>query len=112
MQHTPQTYSAALLVLFCFSTMPSQADTTDITEKKSEQQLQSILQELDNTAKQRQQQNIRLETLSRQLECNWALLRAYEACGQLQENTSNERMSCSATAKQNAARCLGTNKNN
>ena len=106
----PQIYSAILAILLFFSVLPSQAET-DITEKKSDQrqQLQSILRELDQATKQRQQQNVRLETLSRQLECNWTLIRAYETCGQLHGNNPDKHLKCSTEAKQNATQCLENN---
>ena len=107
MHYMPQTYSTILITLLYFSTTPGQAETDITGRKNDQQQLQSIQQELDQTTKQRQQQNRQLEALSRRLECNWTLIRAYEACAQLHENDPDGHLKCSTTAKQNAARCLG-----
>jgi len=106
MHHMSRTYSVILITFLCFSATLSQAET-DITGGESDQQqLQSILQKLDQTTQQRQQQDKQLEALSRQLECNWALIRAYETCGQLHGNDPGGHLKCSTTAKQNMARCV------
>ncbi len=106
MHQMSQTYSVILIAFLCFSATLSQAET-DITGGKSDQQqLRSILQKLDQATQQRQQQDKQLEALSRQLECNWALIRAYETCGQLHGNDPDGHLKCSATAKQNVARCV------
>ncbi|MCF6338189.1 MAG: hypothetical protein L3J84_09605 [Gammaproteobacteria bacterium] len=101
-----QIYSVILITFLCFSATLGLAET-DITKGKSDQQqLQSILQKLDQSTQQRQQQDKQLEALSGQLECNWALIRAYETCGQLHGNDPGGHLKCSATAKQNMAQCL------
>ncbi len=106
MHHMSQTYSIILITFLCFSTTPSQAETHSAGEKSDQQQLQSMLQKLDESTQQRQQQDQQLEALSHQLECTWALIDAYETCRQLHENDPGKHLKCSATAKQNVARCL------
>jgi len=106
MHYMPQTYSVILITLLCFSTTPGQAETNITGGESDRQQLRSMLQELDQAAKQRQQQNRQLEVLSQRLECNWALIRAWETCGQLHERGPGEHLQCSMLAKQNAERCL------
>jgi len=106
MHHMPQTYSTLLVALLCFSTTSGLAETDTGKRESDQQRLQSILRELDQTTQQRQQQNMQLEALSRQLECNWTLIRAWETCGQLHANDPDGHLQCSMLAKQNAEQCL------
>jgi hypothetical protein len=106
LRHMPQTYTTLIIILFYLLSAASQAAPGNTQQEPEQQQLQSILQELEQASKQRQQHNTRVDKLSRQLECNWTLIRAYEVCGQLHKNDPKEHLKCSTTAKQNAARCL------
>jgi len=106
MHHISQTYSTLFIALLCLSTTPVQAETDTRHKANDQQQLRSILQELDQVTQQRQQQKMRLETLSWKLECNWTLIRAWETCGQLHANDPDGHLQCSALAKQNAEQCL------
>jgi septal ring factor EnvC (AmiA/AmiB activator) len=106
MHHISSTYLAILLALFCLHASLSQADSTTTEEKPSPEQLESIMQKLEQSTKQREQQNTRVEALSRRLECNWTLIRTYETCEKLHKNNPDEHLKCSTIAKQNAARCL------
>lgn len=74
--------------------------------KAQQQQLQSLLNEIEQAGQQREQHKQQLKRLKHQLECNWTLIRAYEICGQLHENDPDEHLNCSSIAKRNAARCL------
>ncbi len=106
MRHMSQFISTPLLVLFCLLTTNSDAETANTGQAKDQQQLQSVLKELDQAAKQRQQQNTQVDELSHRLECNWTLIQAYKVCGELHKNDPAGHLQCSAKAKQNAARCL------
>jgi hypothetical protein len=106
MRHISQTIFSPLLVLFCLFTSSSQAAATNAEPAKDQQQLQSVLKKLDQATKQRQQQQTRVEELSRRLECNWTLIRAYKVCGELHGDDPAGHLQCSEKAKQNAARCL------
>ena len=87
----------------CWATEP------DINDLKAQQrQLQSLLDEIEQSAQQREQHSQQLKRLKHQLECNWALIRAYEICGKLHENDPEGHLNCSSIAKRNAARCLTT----
>lgn len=87
------------------------AAETDINDLKAQQQqLQSLLNEIEQSAQQREQHSQQLKRLKHQLECNWTLIRAYEICGQLHENNPEEHLNCSSIAKRNAARCLNTDR--
>ena len=101
MHHLPAPYTILLLALVCLSVNIGPSEAGD-----DKQQLQSVLQQLDQASKQRQRHNKQVEELTRQLECNWTQIRAYEICGQLHKADRDEHMKCSAIAKQNAARCL------
>jgi uncharacterized coiled-coil DUF342 family protein len=102
MPYLPAPYISLLLIVFYLLPTPGLAEQND----DHKQQLQSILQELNQASKQRQQHNAQVKKLTRRLECNWTLIRAYEVCGQLHKNAPEKHLKCSATAKQNAAQCL------
>lgn len=106
MLHITSTYLVILLTLSCLLASVSLADSDTTGEKPSPEQLESIMQELEQSTRQREQQNMRVEELSRRLECNWTLIRAYETCGKLHKNNPDEHLKCSTIAKQNAERCL------
>lgn len=105
MPHMSLKSLTVMIALFCLLTTASQAETAP-SEESDKQKLRSLLQKLDQTGKQRQEHHSQVEALSQQLECNWALIRAYETCGQLHEKNPEEHLKCSGNAKQNAARCL------
>ena len=98
-------FSSLLLGLL---TTAAQAETATRPKDHDQQQLQSVLKELDKASKQRQQHNTQVDELAQQLECNWTLIRAYEACGKLHKNDPDGHLKCSTNAKQNAQRCLGS----
>ncbi|HEC19426.1 MAG TPA: hypothetical protein ENI97_08785 [Gammaproteobacteria bacterium] len=84
--------------------IPSLASGHEAQAEK--QRLQSLLRELEQAAQERRQQHAREQELSHRLECNWALIRAYEACAQQHENNAEEHLKCSTAAKKNAVQCL------
>lgn len=96
----------SLLVLSCLLTTISQAAAPSAEQADDQQQLQSVLKKLDQAAKQRQQQQTQVEEMSRRLECNWTLIRAYKVCGKLHKGDPAGHLQCSTNAKQNAVRCL------
>jgi len=106
----PRLYRLALITLIGLFAAASQAETNTGETSTEKQQLRSLLQELEKSAKQRQLHGTQVDELSRRLECHWRLIRAYEICGQLHENSPSEHLECSANAKQNAARCLNEDK--
>jgi len=85
----------------------SLAAESDIDSLKSQQQqLQSMLNDLEKASQQRAQQNEQIKRLRHQLECNWTLIRSYEICEQLHKNNPEEHLNCSSTAKRTAATCV------
>jgi len=106
MPHKSPIFAILLLAFFLLLPPISQAETDTDGESNKKQQLRSLLQKLDQSAQQRQQQDTQVDELSRRLECNWTLIRAYEICGQLHQNDPDGHLQCSAHAKQNSVRCL------
>jgi hypothetical protein len=101
-------YASLILLLASLSAINnSWAEEAGIIDLKAQQrQLQLLLNEIEQSAQQREQHSQQLKRLKHQLECNWTLIRAYEICGQLHENDPEGHLNCSSTAKRNAARCL------
>lgn len=88
----------------------TEAQKLDLDEtKKQQRQLESLLNEIEQTSQQRQKHDQRIIRLKHQLECNWMLIRAYEKCGSKHGNSPDEHLNCSTLAKQNALTCINPN---
>ena len=98
-----------LLTIMLLTVNTGLAAEGDIDRLKTQQkQLQSILNDIEKASQQRSQHNQKIKQLKQQLECNWALIRSYEICGQLHGKNPAEHLKCSATAKRTAAACLSS----
>ena len=97
-----------LTITLSFLAISSPAETVDSETTKNQIQLQSLLKELELSAKKRQQQNQKIEQLNRKLECNLSLIHAYNDCETRFKNDSNKRLECTQKAKKTAANCLNT----
>ncbi len=72
----------------------------------AEQTLRQLLDEIDRHERQNDQQRAALKKLEQQLACNWTLIRSYETCDRLYQETPQNHLTCVHKAKANAARCL------
>jgi len=69
MPHMSPTSLTVIIAALFLLTATTQAETPP-PEENDKQQLRSLLQKLDQTAKQRQEHSSKVEALSQQLECN------------------------------------------
>jgi hypothetical protein len=98
-----------IFILFLLTLNTGLAAELDINSLKAQQeQLQSLLNDIDKASEQRQQHAAQISRLKHQLECNWTLIRSYENCGRLYENDLQEHLKCSSSAKRTAAKCLNS----
>lgn len=103
--HAPVVLLLILSVLLAIN--PGMAAERDIDKLKTQQQqLQSLLEDIEQTAQQRAQHHAQIKRLKHQLECNWTLIRSYEICGQLHHDNPQAHLDCSSTARRTAATCL------
>lgn len=84
------------------------ADDTLETLKKQQEQLEKMLSELEKSKQEKGQQRQQLELLSRQLQCNWALIKNRESCDLIHKDNLQEKLECYQKAKEAAAQCLKT----
>ena len=104
MKHRTPFISFSLLLLACATSQAAELNIDNL--KIQQQQLQSLLSDIEKSAQQRAQQKQKIQQLRHQLECNLTLIRSYETCGQLYGNNPKEHLECSSTAKRTATNCL------
>jgi len=78
-------------------------DTPAVDELKARHQ--SIQRELEQSAKERQQQRRRLEQLQQQLDCHWTLIQDYQNCDERHQGNAQAHASCTRQARQRAEAC-------
>jgi len=80
------------------------AQSNELNEQQ--QKLKQILSEIADTREQRTEQKILLEKLNKKMECNWALIKDYDACDKKYKDQKTEQLSCVQKAKSLASECL------
>ncbi len=74
--------------------------------KKQQLKLQQILEEIGETREQRIKQRAQLEKLNHKMQCNWALIQAYDACNKEFKEQKQEQLNCTQQAKEKSKECL------
>jgi ATP phosphoribosyltransferase len=74
--------------------------------KKKQAQLEQMLKQLQQAEQERHTQNQALNRLQHQLECNWQLIQAYEACESKYSTDPEAHLVCSTKAKAETQRCM------
>jgi hypothetical protein len=95
---------ALMLVIPISTTWANEAENNELKEQQLK--LQQILEEIGETREKRVKQRAQLEKLNHKMQCNWALIQAYDACNEKFKEQKQEQLSCSQQAKEKAKECL------
>jgi hypothetical protein len=98
-------------VVICSLVYPltTRADDKELKDIKEEQlKLKQLVDQIGKLQDERKEQKARLEKLNTQMQCNWTLLKAYDACEKENKDNLQGQVDCKLKAKQEAKQCLST----
>ncbi len=90
--------------------LASAGETDTGTQKNQQQKLQTLLDKIGESQEQRDQQKYTLDKLDQQMECNWELIRGYDACEEIHKKNLEEHLNCKQIVQKNAVECLSRTK--
>jgi len=81
--------------------LTTRADDKELKEIKEEQvKLKQLVDQISKLQDERKEQKARLEKLNTQMQCNWTLLKAYDACEKDNKDNLQGQVDCKLKAKQ------------
>lgn len=107
----PNLIAALAVIIFTIFLFPltTQAGEKEAKEIKEQQQkLKQLTDEISKAQDERNQQKAKLDKINNQMKCDWALLKAYDACESQNKDNPEKQLECKVKAKQEAKKCLST----
>ena len=106
-----KTYIVPVLVMMVLTItlfpLTARADDKELQDIKEQQlKLKQLVDQISKLQDERKEQKAKLEKLNTQMQCNWTLLKAYDACEKDNRDNLQGQIGCKLKAKDEAKNCL------
>jgi cell division protein FtsB len=112
-----KTYIVPVLVMMVLTItlfpLTARADDKELQDIKEQQlKLKQLVDQISKLQDERKEQKAKLEKLNTQMQCNWTLLKAYDACEKDNRDNLQVQIDCKLKAKNEAKNCLSSIEDN